>query len=137
MDWITALPQSGDKSYNSCLVIVERYRNTPIFLLSHKDETVMYTDLHLWNRVIHHKGLFKNIIIDRDPKLIAALWNNIHRLFGTNLVFSTAYHPQADGLAETMIQTLEDMIRIFCAYSLELKDSDGFTHYCFTLIPAL
>ncbi|MBW0572068.1 hypothetical protein O181_111783 [Austropuccinia psidii MF-1] len=36
-----------------------------------------------------------------------------------------------------MIQTLEDMIRIFCAYSLEFKDSDGFTHDWCTLIPAL
>ncbi|MBW0521686.1 hypothetical protein O181_061401 [Austropuccinia psidii MF-1] len=36
-----------------------------------------------------------------------------------------------------MIQTLEDMIRRFCAYGQELKDSDGFTHdYC-TLIQAL
>ncbi|MBW0585418.1 hypothetical protein O181_125133 [Austropuccinia psidii MF-1] len=35
-----------------------------------------------------------------------------------------------------MIQTLEDMIRRFCAYGLELKDSDGFTHYWCTLIPA-
>ncbi|MBW0511623.1 hypothetical protein O181_051338 [Austropuccinia psidii MF-1] len=36
-----------------------------------------------------------------------------------------------------MIQTLEDMIRRFCAYGLEFKDSDGFTHNWFTLIPAL
>ncbi|MBW0576263.1 hypothetical protein O181_115978 [Austropuccinia psidii MF-1] len=36
-----------------------------------------------------------------------------------------------------MIQTLEDMIRIFCAYGLEFEDSDGFTHYWCTLIPAL
>ncbi|MBW0582808.1 hypothetical protein O181_122523 [Austropuccinia psidii MF-1] len=36
-----------------------------------------------------------------------------------------------------MIQTLEDMIRRFCAYGLELKDSDGFTHDWCTLIPAL
>ncbi|MBW0566695.1 hypothetical protein O181_106410 [Austropuccinia psidii MF-1] len=27
-----------------------------------------------------------------------------------------------------MIQTLEDMIRRFCAYDLEFKDSYGFTH---------
>ncbi|MBW0568746.1 hypothetical protein O181_108461, partial [Austropuccinia psidii MF-1] len=53
------------------------------------------------------------------------------------LSFSTAYHPQTDGLAEKMIQTLEDMIRRLCAYGLELKDSDGFTHYWCTLIPAL
>ncbi|MBW0522572.1 hypothetical protein O181_062287 [Austropuccinia psidii MF-1] len=36
-----------------------------------------------------------------------------------------------------MIQTLEDMIRRFCAYGLEFKDSDGFTHDLCTLIPAL
>ncbi|MBW0521410.1 hypothetical protein O181_061125 [Austropuccinia psidii MF-1] len=36
-----------------------------------------------------------------------------------------------------MIQTLEDMIRRFCAYGLELKDSYGFTHDWCTLIPAL
>ncbi|MBW0529602.1 hypothetical protein O181_069317 [Austropuccinia psidii MF-1] len=36
-----------------------------------------------------------------------------------------------------MIQTLEDMIRRLCAYGLEFKDSDGFTHDWCTLIPAL
>ncbi|MBW0475367.1 hypothetical protein O181_015082 [Austropuccinia psidii MF-1] len=36
-----------------------------------------------------------------------------------------------------MIQTLEEMIRRFCAYGLELKDSYGFTHDWCTLIPAL
>ncbi|MBW0557057.1 hypothetical protein O181_096772 [Austropuccinia psidii MF-1] len=41
------------------------------------------------------------------------------------------------GLAERMIQTLEDIIRRFCSYGLELKDSDGFAHDWFTLIPAL
>ncbi|MBW0549046.1 hypothetical protein O181_088761 [Austropuccinia psidii MF-1] len=36
-----------------------------------------------------------------------------------------------------MIQTLEDMIRRFCAYGLEFKDSDGFTHDWCTSIAAL
>ncbi|MBW0539811.1 hypothetical protein O181_079526 [Austropuccinia psidii MF-1] len=36
-----------------------------------------------------------------------------------------------------MIQTLEEVIIRFCSYSLELKYSDVFTHYWFTLIPAL
>ncbi|MBW0498034.1 hypothetical protein O181_037749 [Austropuccinia psidii MF-1] len=42
-----------------------------------------------------------------------------------------------DGLAERIIQTLEDMIRIICAYRPELEDYDGFTHDWCTLIPAL
>ncbi|MBW0462683.1 hypothetical protein O181_002398 [Austropuccinia psidii MF-1] len=36
-----------------------------------------------------------------------------------------------------MIQTLEDMIRRFCAYGLEFKDSDGFSHDWCTLISSL
>ncbi|MBW0578503.1 hypothetical protein O181_118218, partial [Austropuccinia psidii MF-1] len=137
MDWVTALPPGGDKTYNACLVIVDRYSKRPIFLPCHKDDTAMDTALLIWNRVISHTGLFKNIISDRDPKFTSALWTNLHKLLGTRLSFSTAYHPQTDGLAERMIQTLEDMIRRFCAYGLEFKYSDGFTHDWCTLIPEL
>ncbi|MBW0479926.1 hypothetical protein O181_019641 [Austropuccinia psidii MF-1] len=137
MDWFTEFPQSGDKSYNSYLVIAERYRKTLILLLFCKDDTSVNIALLLWNRVIYHTGLFKNIISNRDPKLTLALFTNIHRFFGTTLLFSTEYHPQIDGLAERMIQALEDMIRGFCAFSLGFKYSYGFTHYWCTLIPAL
>ncbi|MBW0542019.1 hypothetical protein O181_081734 [Austropuccinia psidii MF-1] len=65
----------------------------------------------IWNRVVSWTGIFTNIISDRDPKLTSALWRNLHQLFGTKLSFSTAYYPQTDGLAERMIQTLEDMVR--------------------------
>ncbi|MBW0539103.1 hypothetical protein O181_078818 [Austropuccinia psidii MF-1] len=87
MDWITALPPSCDKRYNSCLVIVDRYSKTPIFLPSHKDDTAMDTALLLWSRVISHTGLFQNIISDRDLKLTSELWTNLHRFFGTKLSF--------------------------------------------------
>ncbi|MBW0531962.1 hypothetical protein O181_071677 [Austropuccinia psidii MF-1] len=103
MYWVTSLPPGGDKSYNACLVISDRYRKTPIFLPCHKDDTAMDTALLIWNRVISHTGLFKNIISDRDPKFTSALWTNLHKLLGTKLSLSTAYHPKTDGLAERMI----------------------------------
>ncbi|MBW0578721.1 hypothetical protein O181_118436 [Austropuccinia psidii MF-1] len=40
-------------------------------------------------------------------------------------------------MAESMIQTLEDMVRRFCAYGLEFTDCDGLTHDWCTLLPAL
>ncbi|MBW0496345.1 hypothetical protein O181_036060 [Austropuccinia psidii MF-1] len=129
MNYFTELPPSGDKSYNFCLVAVERYSKTPILLPCHKDDTPMDTDVLLWHRVISHTGLFKNIISNRAPKLTTAIWTNIHRFFDTKVSFSTAFHPQNDRLAERTIQALEDMIRRFCAYGLEVEDSDGFTHY--------
>ncbi|MBW0517299.1 hypothetical protein O181_057014 [Austropuccinia psidii MF-1] len=74
---------------------------------------------------------------ERDLKFTSALWANLHKLLGTKLSFSTAYHPQNDGLAERMIQNLEEMIIRFSAYVLELKDSNGFTHYWCIIIPDL
>ncbi|MBW0561519.1 hypothetical protein O181_101234 [Austropuccinia psidii MF-1] len=137
MDCVTGLPPGGDRSYNSCLVIVDRLSKTPIFLTFHKDDTAMYTALLIWNRVVSWTGIFTNIISDRDPKFTSALWTNLYQLFGIKLSFSTAYHPQTDGLAERRIQTLEDMVRRLCAYGLELKDCDGFTHDWCTILTEL
>ncbi|MBW0584981.1 hypothetical protein O181_124696 [Austropuccinia psidii MF-1] len=127
----------GDKIYNACLFIVDRYRKTPIFLPCYKDDTAMDIAFLIWNRVISHTGLFKNIISDRDLKFTSALCTNLHKLLCTKLSFSTMYHPQTNWLAERMTQTLEDMIRRLCAYGLELKYYDGFTHDWCTFIPAL
>ncbi|MBW0475595.1 hypothetical protein O181_015310 [Austropuccinia psidii MF-1] len=99
MDLVTALSPSGEKSYNACLVIVDRYSKTPILLPCHTDDPAMDKALLLWSRVISHTGLFKNIISDRDSKFTSSLWTNLCRLFGTKLSFSTEYHPQTDGLA--------------------------------------
>ncbi|MBW0473965.1 hypothetical protein O181_013680 [Austropuccinia psidii MF-1] len=97
----------------------------------------MGTALLICNGVIFHTGLFQNFISDRDAKFTSDLWTNLHSSLGTKLSFSTAYHSQTDGLSERMIQTLEDMMRNFCACRLEFKYYDGFTHESCTLIPAL
>ncbi|MBW0537990.1 hypothetical protein O181_077705 [Austropuccinia psidii MF-1] len=95
---------------------------TPIFLPCHKDDTAMDTALLIWNRLISWTDIFTNIIGERDPKLTSEIWTNLHQIFRTKLSFSTAYHPQTDGQAERMIQTLEDMVRGVCAYDLEFKE---------------
>ncbi|MBW0498386.1 hypothetical protein O181_038101 [Austropuccinia psidii MF-1] len=135
MDWVTALPPGGDRSFNACLVLVDRYSKTPVFLSCHRDATASDKAIMIWNRVISNTGLFQKIISDGDPKFTSALWTNLHNFFWTKLSFSKAYHPQTDGLEEIVIQTLKDIIRRFCAYGLEFKGSDGFTHDWCTLIP--
>ncbi|MBW0492217.1 hypothetical protein O181_031932 [Austropuccinia psidii MF-1] len=125
---VTAQPPVGDRSFNACLVLVDSYNLIPVFSLFHKYLKPMDTAIIIWNKFISHKGLFQNIIINRDPKFTSDLWINICNLSGTNLSFSKAYPPQADRLSQRMIQTLEEMVRRFCAYGLKFKDSDGFTH---------
>ncbi|MBW0500728.1 hypothetical protein O181_040443 [Austropuccinia psidii MF-1] len=46
MDWVTGLPPGGDRSYNACLVIVERFSKTSIFLPCHKDELAYKKSIH-------------------------------------------------------------------------------------------
>ncbi|MBW0585751.1 hypothetical protein O181_125466 [Austropuccinia psidii MF-1] len=90
MDWVTGPPPGGDKSYNACLVIIERFSKTPIFLPFHKDDTAMDTALLIWNRVVSWTAIFTNIISDWDAKFTSAMWTNLHQLFGTQLSLYTA-----------------------------------------------
>ncbi|MBW0495882.1 hypothetical protein O181_035597 [Austropuccinia psidii MF-1] len=87
MDWVTALPPGGDRSYNACLVLADRYRKTPMFLPCNKDDKAMDTAIMIWKKALSHIGLFQNIISDRNPKFTSALWTNLHNLFETKLSF--------------------------------------------------
>ncbi|MBW0519815.1 hypothetical protein O181_059530 [Austropuccinia psidii MF-1] len=97
----------------------------------------MDTALLFWNNIISTFGVPKVIISDRDPKFTSELWTNLYDILGTKLAFSTAYHPQTDGLAERRLQTMEDIIRRFCAYGMDHKDHEGYTHDWVTLLPAV
>ncbi|MBW0565194.1 hypothetical protein O181_104909 [Austropuccinia psidii MF-1] len=90
----------------------------------------MDTALLFCNNIIFACGMPKIIISDRDPKFTSEFWTNLYDMLGTGtiLAFSTAYHPQIDGLAGRMIQTMEDILRRFCAYGMEYKDHEGHTH---------
>ncbi|MBW0528812.1 hypothetical protein O181_068527 [Austropuccinia psidii MF-1] len=91
------------------MVITPQYLKS--FLPYHKGDTAIDTALLIWNTVVSWTFIFTNIISDKDPKLISALWTNLHKFFVKKFSFSTAYHPQTDGLDERMIQTLEDMVK--------------------------
>ncbi|MBW0481321.1 hypothetical protein O181_021036 [Austropuccinia psidii MF-1] len=95
----------------------------------------MDTALLFCNNIIATCGVPKFIISDRDPKFTSAFWTNLHDMLGTKLACSKAYHPQTDGLAERMIQKIEDIMRRFFAYGMEYKDHEGYTHDCVTLLP--
>ncbi|MBW0476733.1 hypothetical protein O181_016448 [Austropuccinia psidii MF-1] len=97
----------------------------------------MDTALLFWKNVISTYGVSKVIISDSNPKITSEIWKNLYEMLGTKLAFATAYHPQTDGLAERMIQTMEDILRRFCAYGMEHKDHKGYNHDWVTLLPAV
>ncbi|MBW0531171.1 hypothetical protein O181_070886 [Austropuccinia psidii MF-1] len=136
MDWVEGLVPGGKENFNACLIIVDRFRNSMRFLPCHKEDTAMDNGLLFWNKIISTCGVPKVIISDRDPKFTSDFWTNLYDILGIKLAFSTAYHPQTDGLAERMNQKMEDILRTFCAYVLEYKEHEGYTQDWVTLLPA-
>jgi Integrase core domain. len=53
----------------------------------------------------------KIIISDRGTQFTSQFWVSLQHALGTQLRFSTAYHPQTDGQTERVNQILEDMLR--------------------------
>ncbi|MBW0581627.1 hypothetical protein O181_121342 [Austropuccinia psidii MF-1] len=137
MDWVTGLVRGSKENYNACFIIVDRFRKSMRSLPCHKEDTAMDTSLLFWNNIISICGVPKIIISDKDPTFTYEFWNNLYEMLGTKLSFSTAYHPQTDGLTERMIQAMEDILRRFCDYGMEYKDLEGYTHDWVTLLPAV
>ncbi|MBW0544635.1 hypothetical protein O181_084350 [Austropuccinia psidii MF-1] len=137
MDWVTGLVPGGKEKFNAFLIIVGRLSKSVRCLPCHKEDTERNNALLFWNNIISTCGTPKIIISDRDPKFTSEFWTNLYDMLGTQLAFSTAYHPHTDDLAERMIQTMEDIIRRFCAYGMKYKYHEGYTHDWVTLLPAV
>ena len=62
------------------------------------------------DNVFRLRGLPEVIISDRDPRFTGKFWRSLLDLLGTDLRFSTAFHPQTDGQSERMIEMLENFL---------------------------
>lgn len=69
---------------------------------------------HLFvNTVVRHHGFPKTLVSDRDSVFLNQTWDEIMRLSGTELNFTTAYHLQSDGQTEVRNRGLEQYLRAF------------------------
>ncbi|MBW0555846.1 hypothetical protein O181_095561 [Austropuccinia psidii MF-1] len=118
----------GRENCNAFLIIADRFSKSVRCLSCHKEGTAIAKALLFWNNIISTCGVPKIIISFRDPKFTSEFWTNLYDILCTKLAFSKSYHPQKDGLAERMIQTMENIIRRFCAYGMEYKDHEGYTN---------
>ena len=63
--------------------------------------------------VVKYWGLPRHIMTDRDPRFTGRLWDELFRLLGTELHFSTSFHHQTDGQTERANALLECYLRHF------------------------
>ncbi|WVZ52540.1 hypothetical protein U9M48_003588 [Paspalum notatum var. saurae] len=98
MDFIVGLPRT-QKGYDSIWVIIDRFTKSAHFI------PVKTT----YQAKQYAGSLF-----------LSRFWEQLQTALGTNLIHSSAYHPQTSGQVERVNQILEDMLRA-CALTYSTK----------------
>ncbi|PRQ42384.1 putative nucleotidyltransferase, Ribonuclease H [Rosa chinensis] len=119
MDFIYKLPRTQDGN-DGIWMIVDRLTKSAHFLAVKETFSLDKLAKLYVDEIVRLHGVPESIVSDRDARFTSKFWRKVHKCLGTELQFSTAFHPQTDGQSERTIQTLEDMLR---ACSLQFKGS--------------
>jgi hypothetical protein len=110
MDFISGIPRS-EKGHDSIWVIVDRLTKSAHFIPVGIDyRPHQYAQIYL-NQIVHLHGVPRTIVSKCGPQFTACFWECLHKELGTNLVRSSAYHPQTSRQTKRVNQILEDMLR--------------------------
>jgi hypothetical protein len=108
IDFITKFPRKP-KQQNSIMVVVNKLKKVAHFIpvkLNHKVANI--TDIYM-KEISRRHGVPKIIGSNRDPKFTSNFWKG----FGTNMNFSTTYHPESNGKTGRVNQVIKDMLRMY------------------------
>jgi len=93
MDFIIGLPKTS-KGFDSIWVIVDRLTKLAHFLPVKTDHSVLtYAKLYI-DRMLGLHAVPKTIISDSDTQFVSKFGKQPQASLGTELLYSTAYHPQ-------------------------------------------
>ena len=117
MDFITEIPQSN--SYDAILVIVDKLTKYGLFIPVHTTDTAVDTARVVFNNVIAHYGVPREIVSDWDRMWSGEFWKEVCLYLDIKRLMATAYHPQTDGQTENLNQTLEIALRAYIDESMD------------------
>jgi hypothetical protein len=109
MDFITGLPLTK-KLKDIIWVIVDRLTKSAHFLAVNQKDSVEKLAEQYVKEIVSKHGVPKKIISNRGSVFTSAFWARLQTALGSQLYFSTAYHPQTRGQTKRTKQILEDML---------------------------
>ena len=111
-DFVGELPES--EGCNAILVVTDRFTKVQYYLPAKTRWTAADVANAYINEIWRLHGLPRHITSDRGPQFASKFFQELNRKLKINLLLSTAYYPQTDGLSERAVQTLKQYLRIYC-----------------------
>ncbi|WVZ97928.1 hypothetical protein U9M48_043428 [Paspalum notatum var. saurae] len=110
MDFIVGPPHT-QKGYDSIWVVIDRLTKSAHFIpVKTIYRAKQYAELYI-SRIGSLHSVPRTLTSDRASLFVSRFWEQLQVALGTNLVRSSAYHPQTSGQVERVNQILEDMLR--------------------------
>ena len=92
MDFVTGLPLTP-KKHDAIWVIVDRLTKSAHFLAMSKKTSLEDLAKMFVAKIVRLHGAPESITSDRDPRFTARFWRSLQQAMGTELRFSSAFHP--------------------------------------------
>ncbi len=103
MDFVGPFPEvvsDNGRKFNYLWVIVCHMMSIVHFILVHTTMTAHQLSGVYMQEIICLHRLPCSIVSDRDPKFTSKWWRELHKMVGSQLLMSTSFHPQTDGMTE-------------------------------------
>jgi len=113
LDFVVALPEVDGQ--DSILVVVDRLSKHAHFIPCHSTITAAKCAHLFMTHIYKLHGAPRTIVSDRDPKFVCEVWRVFTKCMGSQLCFTTANHPEADGQTERTNRTMLQYLRLYAS----------------------
>lgn len=110
MDFVMGLPRRKQR-FDNVFVVVDRFSKMVHFVPSKSTNDASHIAHLFFEEIVRNHGLPKTFFLDRDVKFQGYFWHTFHKKLGTNITYSSAYHPQIDGQLEKVNRSLGNLFR--------------------------